>query len=100
MVTKADAVDGVPDLSAVTLSTVTLPTTDLFAADLFAADLFAASKRAVRELPYDLMIRLLLLTVGFLPVTLIAISCWGVPLKYLAAFLMLPGVIAVALLAV
>jgi hypothetical protein len=46
------------------------------------------------------MIRLLLVTVGFMPVTLIAISCFGVPLKDLAICLMLPGVIAVALLAV
>jgi hypothetical protein len=74
---------------------------DLFAADrLSAPDLFAAAKLAVRGLPYSLMIRLLLVTVGFMPVTLIAISCWGVPLKYLASFLMLPGVIAVATLAV
>jgi hypothetical protein len=100
MLTKADTVDGVPDLSATTLSAAGISTVDLFATDLFAADLFAASKRAVRDLPYNLMIRLLLLTVGFMPVTLIAISCWGVPLKYLAAFLMLPAVITVALLAV
>jgi hypothetical protein len=73
---------------------------DLFAGDLFAADLFAAAKLAVRNLPYSLMIRLLLVTVGFMPVTLIATSCWGVPLKNLALWIMLPGVIAVALLAV
>jgi hypothetical protein len=73
---------------------------DLFTADLFAADLFAATKVAVRDLPYALMIRLLLVTVGFMPVTLIAASCFGVPLKNLAIWLMLPGLIAVALLAV
>jgi hypothetical protein len=50
--------------------------------------------------PYSPLIRFYLLTVGFMPVTLIAISCFGVPLKYLAAFLMLPGVIGVAVLAV
>jgi hypothetical protein len=72
---------------------------DRFAADLLAPDLFAAAKLAVRDLPYPLMIRLLLTGVGFMPVTLIAISCWGVPLKYLASFLMLPALIAVASLA-
>ncbi|HEX3828235.1 MAG TPA: hypothetical protein VHV82_13295 [Sporichthyaceae bacterium] len=75
-------------------------TTDLFTTDLYTTDLLAAAKIAVRNLPYSLMIRFLLLAVGFMPVTLIAISCFGVPLKNLATWLMLPGVIAVALLAV
>ncbi|HEX3826665.1 MAG TPA: hypothetical protein VHV82_05260 [Sporichthyaceae bacterium] len=73
---------------------------DLFTTDLYTTDLLAATKIAVRGLPYSLMIRFLLLAVGFMPVTLIAISCFGVPLKNLAICLMLPGVIAVALLAV
>jgi hypothetical protein len=74
---------------------------DLFAADqLFAADLFPAAKLAVRNLPYSLMIRFLLVTVGFMPVTLIATSCFGVPLKPLATYLMLPGVLSVALLSI
>ncbi|HEX3827284.1 MAG TPA: hypothetical protein VHV82_08440, partial [Sporichthyaceae bacterium] len=75
--------DDEPNLSAVDFSTAKRSAADLFAVDLFAADLFAAAKLAVRGLPYSLMIRLLLVTVGFMPVTLIAISCWGVPLKYL-----------------
>jgi hypothetical protein len=84
-----------------TLSESYLPDApDLFTTDLFTKDLLAAAKVAVRSLPYSLMIRLLLLAVGFMPVTLIAISCWGVPLKNLAVWLMLPSVIAVALLAV
>ena len=98
--TSADTVDNEPGLSAVGLFPAGRFAPDLFATDLRTPDLLAAAKRAVYDLPYSLLIRLLLLAVGFMPVTLIAISCWGVPLKYLALFGMLPGVVAVAALAV
>jgi hypothetical protein len=99
-VTNTNTVDDVPDLFAADLFSADLSVPDLSVPDLFAADVFVAARHAVRDLPYSLLIRLLLVTVGFMPVTLIAISCWGVPLKYLAAFLMLPGWLAVATLAV
>ncbi|HEX3826276.1 MAG TPA: hypothetical protein VHV82_03285 [Sporichthyaceae bacterium] len=72
------------------------------AADPVAADVTAGRNlpRAVMvRPPYSPLVRFYLVTVGFMPVTLIATSCFGVPLKILALCLMLPAVIGVAILA-